>query len=105
MLQAQRHFRVLALSATPGNDVTAVQTVIDHLAIAQLELREESSPDVAPYLNARSIDVRVVDLSPEIERIRAPYCAVFERVLGRLCNSRVIFSKVGCTLLFQATIY
>ena len=43
------HFRVLALSATPGTDVNAVKCVIQNLLISKIELRHEESPDILPF--------------------------------------------------------
>ena len=43
------HFRVLALSATPGTDINAVKMVIQNLLISKIELRHEESPDIMPY--------------------------------------------------------
>ena len=53
------HFRVLALSATPGADVAGVQDVVDNLRIAHVEVRTEEDPDVAPHTHARLVE-RVV---------------------------------------------
>ena len=44
---------MLALSATPGNYIEQVQVVIDNLAIAKLEMKDENDEDVKPYINER----------------------------------------------------
>ena len=49
----QSHFRVLALSATPGSDIAGVQAVIDNLRIAHVEVRSEADAEVAPHTHAR----------------------------------------------------
>jgi ERCC4-related helicase len=100
VMQAQDRFRVLALSATPGNDLQAVQTVITHLAIAQLEVRDETALDVQPHLNTRSVEVIAVDVSPEMEVVRKPFAEVYERVLTALFTRKVIFSKVAVDSFF-----
>ncbi|RAL62466.1 hypothetical protein DID88_005032 [Monilinia fructigena] len=41
-----KSFRVLALTATPGSTVEAVQEVIDNLEIAEVEIRTEESIDI-----------------------------------------------------------
>jgi ERCC4-related helicase len=43
------HFRVLALSATPGGTPEAVQEVIDRLHISRIEIRTENSLDIRDY--------------------------------------------------------
>jgi len=44
------HFRVLALSATPGSDPEKVQSIIDHLHISRIEIRDEASMDLREYM-------------------------------------------------------
>ena len=44
------HFRILALSATPGNNEEAVQAIVDSLHISHIEIRNESSPDLRQYI-------------------------------------------------------
>ena len=48
-------FRTLALTATPGRDLTSIQHVVKNLGISKIEIRDESSPDVAPYVHNRNI--------------------------------------------------
>ncbi|KAF2088183.1 P-loop containing nucleoside triphosphate hydrolase protein, partial [Saccharata proteae CBS 121410] len=49
-------FRVLALTATPGSDVESVQKVIDGLDISRVEIRTESSLDIAQFVHSRKIE-------------------------------------------------
>ncbi|CAN1175609.1 DEAD-box ATP-dependent RNA helicase FANCM [Linum perenne] len=49
--------RILALSATPGSNQQAVQQIIDNLQISTLEYRNESDPDVIPYVHNRKIEL------------------------------------------------
>jgi hypothetical protein len=48
-------FRVVALSATPGECLEAVCTLVNNLMIQRLELRSEQSLDLAKYTHARKI--------------------------------------------------
>lgn len=41
MMAKNPHFRILALTATPGSDKEAVQTLIDGLHISRIEIRDE----------------------------------------------------------------
>jgi len=43
-------FRVLALSATPGNNLDKIQEVIKNLSIAKLEMKDENDPEVKKYI-------------------------------------------------------
>ncbi|KIO30803.1 hypothetical protein M407DRAFT_222426 [Tulasnella calospora MUT 4182] len=47
------HFRVLALSATPGGKPEAVQTVVDSLHISHIEIRNEDSLDLRQYIHKK----------------------------------------------------
>jgi ATP-dependent DNA helicase MPH1 len=59
-------FRVLALTATPGSTVEAVQAVIDGLDIARVEIRTENSLDIREYVHARNVDVQTFTNSEEM---------------------------------------
>ena len=54
--EATPFFRVLALSATPGNDKHTIQELILSLLIAKIEVRDEGSPDVKEYLHERQVE-------------------------------------------------
>lgn len=62
--------RILALTATPASTSLGVQNIIDNLYISNLCIRDETSPDVAPYVHGRSIETIIVQESPEIKHIR-----------------------------------
>jgi ATP-dependent DNA helicase MPH1 len=47
------HFRVLALTATPGADVPRVQAVVDALHISRIEIREAEAPEISKYMNEK----------------------------------------------------
>lgn len=59
-------FRVLALTATPGSTVEAVQAVIDGLDIARVEIRTEQSLDIREYVHARNVDIQTFTNSEEM---------------------------------------
>ncbi|KAL0326353.1 UNVERIFIED_CONTAM: DEAD-box ATP-dependent RNA helicase FANCM [Sesamum radiatum] len=54
--------RILALTATPGCKQQTIQHIIDNLQISTLEYRNETDPDVLPYVNERKIEL--IELSP-----------------------------------------
>ncbi len=47
------HFRVLALTATPGNSVDSIQILVDGLHISRIEIRNEESLDLKAYLHKK----------------------------------------------------
>jgi ERCC4-related helicase len=64
------HFRVLALTATPGSKPDAVQAIVDALHISHIEIRDEQSLDLAPYLHKKRIEQHIITMSPEVNKIR-----------------------------------
>lgn len=60
MMAKNPHFRVLALTATPGGKPEAVQAIIDSLHISHIEIRDERSIDLKPYIFNK---VRLVPLA------------------------------------------
>ncbi|XP_061077667.1 Fanconi anemia group M protein isoform X2 [Conger conger] len=79
-----QQFRILALSATPGGDVTAVQNVISNLLIAHIELRSEESPDIQAHSHQRSLEKVVVPLGDMLSGYQARYLQLLEKFTGRL---------------------
>lgn len=59
-------FRVLALTATPGSTVESVQSVIDGLEIARVEIRTEQSLDIRDYVHSRNIEVQTFKNSEDM---------------------------------------
>ena len=47
------HFRVLALTATPGSTPEAVQAIVDSLHISRIEIRDEGSLDLREYMHKK----------------------------------------------------
>ena len=57
-------FRILALSATPGQTLERVQEVITNLHITRLEVRDEQSIDVMGCLNERQQGTSTMSSTP-----------------------------------------
>ena len=53
MMQKNPHFRLLALTATPGGDAGVVQNVIDALHIGHIEVRTDESLDIRQYIHTK----------------------------------------------------
>ncbi|KAI9485539.1 MAG: hypothetical protein EXX96DRAFT_545491 [Benjaminiella poitrasii] len=56
-------FRVLALSATPGSTLDAVQAVINNLHIANIQIRTEDSMDIREFSYGKQIQNVIVRLN------------------------------------------
>ncbi len=84
LMQTNKHFRVVALSATPGTDIQAVRSMLQNLLISHIELRNEDSPDIVPYTFQRKIEKVVVPLGVELKAVREKYLAILEYFVKRL---------------------
>ena len=51
MMAKNPHFRLLALTATPGSNPDAVQALVEGLHISRIEIRDENSLDIKPYIH------------------------------------------------------
>jgi ATP-dependent DNA helicase MPH1 len=97
-------FRVLALTATPGSDVPAVQQVIDGLDISRVEIRTETSLDIRQYVHSRDIDVIKFDYSEEQQIIMELASNAIRPVLVKLASQNAYWNRdpmkltaFGCT--------
>ncbi|KAI4469149.1 fanconi anemia group m fancm family member [Holotrichia oblita] len=88
--ECNKHFRVLALSATPGSTITDVTEIINNLLISHLEIRTDDSPDVAPYVFERRLEKVVVPLGEKLQSVKADYLQILEKYTRILVTNRVI---------------
>ncbi|XP_073924142.1 Fanconi anemia group M protein isoform X2 [Castor canadensis] len=93
LVKYTNHFRILALSATPGSDIKAVQQVISNLLIGQIELRSEDSPDILPYSHERRVEKLVVPLGEELAAIQKTYIQVLETFANSLIQRNVLMRR------------
>ncbi|XP_057581181.1 Fanconi anemia group M protein isoform X2 [Hippopotamus amphibius kiboko] len=93
LVKYTNHFRILALSATPGSDIKAVQQVITNLLIGQIELRSEDSPDILPYSHERRVEKLVVPLGEELAAIQKAYIQILEAFASSLIQRNVLMRK------------
>jgi ATP-dependent DNA helicase MPH1 len=64
------HFRVLALSATPGGDPEKVQCIIDHLHISRIEIRDERSLDLREYMFTKEVKQHIIPMNEDVNKIK-----------------------------------
>ncbi|TKA28220.1 hypothetical protein B0A50_04192 [Salinomyces thailandicus] len=91
-------FRVLALTATPGSTVEAVQAVIDHLGIARVELRTEQSLDIRPYTHEKHTEVELFDYSDEQQLVMEHLSKALRPVLEKLASLNAYWSRDPMTI-------
>ncbi|KAF2869430.1 hypothetical protein BDV95DRAFT_608976 [Massariosphaeria phaeospora] len=97
-------FRVLALTATPGADVEAVQKVIDGLDISKIEIRTESSLDIRSYIHQRTIEKHAFTNSDEMEMCMDLYSQALQPLVNKIAGVNAYYSTnpldltpYGCT--------
>nr|XP_011739979.1 Fanconi anemia group M protein isoform X2 [Macaca nemestrina] len=93
LVKYTNHFRILALSATPGSDIKAVQQVITNLLIGQIELRSEDSPDILAYSYERKIEKLIVPLGEELAAIQKTYIQILESFAHSLIQRNVLMRR------------
>ncbi|BGP57702.1 3'-5' DNA helicase [Rhodotorula sphaerocarpa] len=93
MMCRNPHFRVLALTATPGARGEAVQEVIDNLHIGRVEVRAEDSIDIRQYIHKKSFDLRVLPLGPHLTELRNKWVALMRPYHDPLVAARLVYQK------------
>jgi ATP-dependent DNA helicase MPH1 len=91
-------FRVLALTATPGASVEAVQSVIDGLDIARVEIRTEESLDIRQFVHTRNIDIELFDNSEELSMSLDLFSRALQPVLNQLIGLNAYWGRDPSTL-------
>lgn len=62
LTRKNKEFRMLALTATPGSSLDTVQTVVDNLHIANIQIRTEDSMDIREYSHGKNTESIIVPL-------------------------------------------
>ncbi|KAI1005167.1 ATP-dependent DNA helicase [Podosphaera aphanis] len=88
-----RSFRVLALTATPGSSVEAVQEVIDNLEISKVEIRTEESLDIQKYVHRRDIDKILLEPSEEIMIVKELLSKSLQPLVNMLCTANAYWNR------------
>lgn len=86
-------FRVLALTATPGADIEAVQKVIDGLDISRVEIRTERSLDIVKYIHHRRVEKHVFKDSDEIQMCKELYVQALQPTVNKVAGLNAFYSK------------
>ncbi|KAI9679984.1 MAG: 3'-5' DNA helicase [Caeruleum heppii] len=86
-------FRVLALTATPGASVEAVQAVIDGLDISKVEIRTEESIDIRQYVHKRQVETIIFDPSDEIVLMKELLSKALQPILDKLNEANAYWVK------------
>jgi ERCC4-related helicase len=112
---ATRHFRILALSATPGcaslplnllstwersltlllcpANMEQVQQVIHNLLISNLEVRTSEDIDVRAYIHSTKLEMVRLSLTPELNAARSLFIELLKIPLDKLHNMRAFWTN------------
>lgn len=85
--------RVLALTATPGASVEAVQNVIDGLDIARVEIRTEESLDIRQFVHTRNIKIELFENSEELSMSLDFFSKALQPVLDQLLSLNAYWGR------------
>ncbi|RKO92847.1 P-loop containing nucleoside triphosphate hydrolase protein, partial [Blyttiomyces helicus] len=96
--QQNEHFRILALTATPGAELKTVQAVVQNLLISRIEIRTETSPDIKPYLHQRELETIKIAKSEIIQVVENAFSKIMGIFLGRLCRERAFYNNDAPTV-------
>lgn len=88
-----KSFRILALTATPGASVEAVQEVVDNLEISKVEIRTEDSIDIQQYVHQRNIEQILLDPSDEIMLVKEHFSKALQPLVNQLCSFNAYYNK------------
>ncbi|KAF9229670.1 P-loop containing nucleoside triphosphate hydrolase protein [Gyrodon lividus] len=84
------HFRVLALTATPGSTPEAIQAIVDSLHISRIEIRDERSLDLREYMHKKEVKQHIIKMTEGIVHFQQLLKIVMESVLKPLVARGVI---------------
>eukprot|EP00924_Labyrinthula_sp_SR-Ha-C_P008777 augustus_masked-scaffold_2-processed-gene-2.27-mRNA-1 protein AED:0.23 eAED:0.24 QI:0/-1/0/1/-1/1/1/0/807 len=76
--------RVLALSATPGNDFHKVKEVVQNLSISGIEFRDEKEADVKPYVYDKKVEIVEVETTSKYLKFEKQFSVVVKGMLDRM---------------------
>lgn len=90
LMEVNPHFRVLALSATPGKDSDSVQEVVDQLHINQIEIRTEEAIDVQRYMFRKREEIVNVTLGRDLNKIKDNWVKLMQTQMDPLMKAGLI---------------
>jgi len=83
-------FRLLALTATPGQGIEEVQSVVDNLRIGRIDFRSDQDPDVSRYTHKREMQVECVKPGQAISHVQDMMCDLLRPMIRSLLSMGAI---------------
>ncbi|EGN95766.1 hypothetical protein SERLA73DRAFT_76832 [Serpula lacrymans var. lacrymans S7.3] len=90
LMAKNAHFRVLALTATPGSTPDAVQSIIDSLHISRIEIRDEQSLDLRGYMHKKDIKQHIIRMDENVNKIMDLLAKMMEKIARSLSSKGVM---------------
>ena len=84
------YFRVLALTATPGNKVEKVQGVVDGLHISRIEIREAESPEITQYTNEKRVELHTIPIEGVVRETMRRWAELMYPLIKRMVDKNVL---------------
>jgi Fanconi anemia group M protein len=81
---------VLGMTASPGGSKAKIKEVCESLGIIDIEVRTESDPDVAPYVQDVQMQHIEVDVPVDLRKIIAILSSLYETYVKELTNLGVL---------------
>ena len=79
-------FRLLALTATPGQGLDEVQKVVETLRIGRIDFRSDQDPDVSRYTHKREMTVEKVKPDQAMSHVQDMLCELLRPCCAQLVN-------------------
>lgn len=90
--------RILALTASPGSDMDKILEVCENLSIEDVEVRVDTDPDVAPYIQEVHIDWKYLALPDELKYVQKLLADCSMRKIKMLIDIGFVHIKSSKTL-------
>ncbi|KAG5639303.1 hypothetical protein H0H81_004505 [Sphagnurus paluster] len=87
------HFRILALTATPGGNPEAVQNLIDGLHISHIEIRDENSLDLKAYIHHKKIEQHIINMSEDVTKVKDLLSTLMDKDLKPLRQRGILYGN------------
>ncbi|KAH9835748.1 P-loop containing nucleoside triphosphate hydrolase protein [Rhodofomes roseus] len=99
MMAKNPHFRVLALTATPGSKPEAVQEIVNCLHISHIEIRDEESLDIRSYIHKKEVVKHVITMSEDINKLRELLCKIMQPLIKLVQSNGAMYGSTDPVML------
>lgn len=93
-------YRIMALTATPGNTLEQVQDVIKNLCINKMEIKSDNDEDVRSYIFAKQITPMIIRRNEVVDEILIKLNEIIEEQYKKLKGLYIIDEKTK-NMLFK----